>query len=109
MAKTFISLNSNVVCKPHPLSGGLKGEVSKGVMFAKQKVDVIPLEVLENSRIIEGDNVTYLPAGSIVYVREEDLTTLSWGRQLQSIKGKEVILVPGNKVVGADFEQEESE
>jgi hypothetical protein len=105
--KIFISLNNNVICKPHPLSGGLKGELKSGVMFAKQKVDVVPLEVLETSRIIEGQQVTVIPAGAVVYIREERLQTLPWGKQVQHLKGNEVILVPGNEIVGADFDSED--
>jgi len=109
MGKVFISFNNNVVCKPHSLSGGLRSEIKSGVAFVKQKVDIVALEVVQASRIIENEVVTLLPAGTTVYIREERLMTMPWGKQVQKLKDVEIILVPGNEIVGADFEAPEAE
>jgi hypothetical protein len=105
----FYAANNNVICKPHPLSGGLKAEVKSGVAFVKQKQDIIELEVLQNSSILEGQQSIPIPKGSIVYVREERLTTLSWGKQVQKLKGEDVILIPGSEIVGIEFQEPEDD
>jgi hypothetical protein len=108
----FISLNNNIICKPHNLSGGLKSEVKSGLAFVKQKQDVIGLEVLLTSRLVEGENISTIPAGSIVYIREERISTMVWGKTIQSIKtsgtdkGVDCILIPGAEVVGVELKEE---
>jgi len=103
MSKVFVSLNNNVVCKPHSMSGGLRSEVKHGVAFVKQKVDIVALEVVQASRVIENDNVTVLPAGTIIYIYEERLMTMPWGKGVKKLKDMDVIVVPGNEIIGADF------
>jgi len=103
----FLSFNNTVICKPHSLAGGLKAEIRSGVAFVKQKMDIIPLEVLQNSSIMEGQSSIRVPAGATVYVREEKLTTMPWGKTVQRLKGADVILVPGAEVVGVEFPETE--
>jgi len=97
---TICGINSNVICKPHPISGGLKGEISNGFAFVKQKVDVIALEVLFESLIDEPNRPQMrIPKGFTVYVKEERLMTMGWGKQVLKLAETDVILIPGTEIV----------
>lgn len=93
-------INSNVICKPHPISGGLKGEVSNGFAFVKQKTDIVALEVLFESLVDEPNRPQMrIPKGFTVYVKEERIMTNLWGKQILKLEGQDVILVPATEVV----------
>jgi hypothetical protein len=96
----LIGANGNIICKPHNLSGGLKSEVKAGFAFVQQKTDIVSLEVVMDCSILENPNhKQFIPAGSLIFVKEERLTTTPWGKTTMKLSGKDVILVPGSEVI----------
>jgi len=95
----MISIYNNIVCKPIPYAGGLKSEVKSGVAFVKQKVDIVSLEVLFDAQVVESGLKYTIPAGSLVYVKEERMATMPWGKNVLKINGTEVQVIPANEVI----------
>jgi len=101
----MLGVNGNIICKPHNLSGGLKSEVKSGFAFVQNKTDIIALEVLVDGHIGKADIKSHVSVGTIVYVKEERLTTMAWGKTVFKLAGKEVILIPSEEIVAVEREK----
>lgn len=55
---------------------GPQAVTKHGFATVKQRSSLIPLKVLLDSRVNE---FTVIPAGSLVHVKEKELSTLPWG------------------------------
>jgi hypothetical protein len=98
----MLGVNNNIICKPHNLSGGLKSEVKSGFAFVQNKTDIVALKVLSEGEIVEGSFKRTILANSTIYVKEERLTTMPWGKTVFKLAGEEVILIPGNEVIAIE-------
>jgi hypothetical protein len=102
------SSNNNVICKPFKLSSGLTAEVTSAFAVVKQKVDVVALEVAVES-IVTGPPTERLSPGSKIFVKEERLSTMPWGKQILRLNGQEVVVIPGTEVLAVGLAEENRE
>lgn len=86
------SLNDLIICKPNLSAGGIKQEVSNGFAKVVQKVEIVGLEVVVNSK--EG-----ISKGDTVFVKEERLVTQQWAKNVLKLNGESVILVPKAELI----------
>jgi hypothetical protein len=68
----MMSVNKKVICEPYKEPRGIKGGISSGVAFVKQKNNIYGLRVLMDAAI---DDRISLKAGDVVYLTEEMLYT----------------------------------
>ena len=72
------SFNNRLVVEAYQKEG-LKSTVSNGFAFIQQKVSVKGLTVLMDSQLSDG---TFIPKGSIAYIKEESLHTAPWAQKI---------------------------
>jgi hypothetical protein len=65
-----MSVNKKVICEPYKEPRGIKGGITSGVAFVKQKNNIYGLKVLMD--VIIDDKIS-LKIGDIVYLTEEML------------------------------------
>lgn len=89
------SVNKKIACKPFK-SGGLKPEARGGLLTLKAKTALESLEVI----------YPYPPggyvAGDLIYVRG-DSTAHSWAKDVYTVNDVELVMVPEDAVMLADF------
>lgn len=85
------SFNNRLVVETYQKQG-LQSKVSNGFAFVEQKVTVKGLTVLVDAKLADG---TYVPRGSIAYIKEESLHTQPWAQKIYEcdfIKGQFIVV-----------------
>lgn len=72
------SFNNRLVVEPYQ-KGALQSTVTNGFAFITQKVTVKGLTVLMDAKLEDG---TFVPKGSIAYIKEESLHTQPWAQKV---------------------------
>lgn len=72
------SFNNRLVVEAYKKEG-LKSHVSNGFAMVQQKVTVKGLTVLLDAKLSDG---TFIPKGSIAYIKEELLHTAHWAQKI---------------------------
>jgi hypothetical protein len=72
------SFNNRLVVEAYQKTG-LQTTVNAGFAFIQQKVTVKGLEVLMDAQLADG---TFVPKGSIAYIKEELLHTSAWAQKI---------------------------
>lgn len=72
------SMNNRLVVEAYQKEG-LKSKTSNGFAYIEQKVSLKGLEVLMDAKLADG---TFVPKGSVAYVKEETLHTQQWATKV---------------------------
>jgi len=72
------SMNNRLIVEAYKKEG-LKSTISQGFAYIEQKVSVKGLTVLVDAKLSDG---TFVPKGSIAYIREESLHTQAWAQKV---------------------------
>jgi hypothetical protein len=78
------SYNQVIICEPYSGSKGLRTKISSGLASVEQKTGVIGLKVLKDAIIDENLKIA---AGSVVFIKEEILSTHPFYTTKHSCKG----------------------
>lgn len=72
------SMNNRLVVESYKKEA-LQSEIKNGFAFIQQKVTVKGLAVLMDAKLADG---TFIPKGSVAYVKEESLQTKPWAQKV---------------------------
>lgn len=72
------SLNDRLILEIYKTDGSLKTEIKNGIAFVQQKIALKGLKVKMNTTLSNG---TKILAGSIAYLKEEDLHNREWAKK----------------------------
>ncbi len=86
------SLNNRFILEAFIGSRDLKSKESNGFAMLSQKVSLVGLKLLADARLADG---TFIPKGSIAYIKESMILTQEWGKtalECPGIDGKFIIV-----------------
>lgn len=89
------SFNNRFILEPYQGDRTIKSTTGSGFAMIAQKVSLKPLKLLADFDGIVNGAYLSLPAGNVVYVREELLYSQPWAKQLmesEGIEGKFIIV-----------------
>jgi hypothetical protein len=86
-SKTLQSLNDIVITETYKQGQGVRVNVTSGFAYAAQKKELVGLTVLVEAKLNDG---SYIPKGSTVYVAEDEISTLPFGKNVRTSKSDQL-------------------
>lgn len=93
----FHSINDYVICKPVKDVNVLRTTVKSGFASVSQVSTITSLEVLFDAAMSSG---SVIPKGCKVFVKEKDLATMPWAKEILTLDQNEIILIPKAAIIG---------
>lgn len=96
------SLNDTFITEVYKQGQGLRAEIKNGFASVAQKSHLHGLKLLVDAKLTDGKTV---PAGSVIYVAEDILSTQEWAKRIKKadfLEEQEFIMIQKQHVAAID-------